>query len=160
MQKIINQNPEAFALIRGGKNYPDIEGTVLFYPLWGGSLVVADISGLPYTEESCANRFHGFHIHEGNSCSSNEKEEFGNTGNHWNPENCSHPDHTGDFPPLIQNKGYAFLIFFTDYFLPEEIVGHTVVIHAERDDFHTQPSGNAGMKIACGEVRSNLQEKG
>ena len=157
MQRIIEQNPEAFALIKGGKDYPDMEGTVLFYPLWGGTLVIADITGLPYKKGDCENRFHGFHIHEGSSCTSGGTEEFGNTGMHWNPGNCPHPEHAGDFPPLLQNQGYAFLVFFTDRFLPEEVVGHTVVIHENRDDFQMQPSGNSGAKIACGEIKSNLQ---
>ena len=41
--------------------------------------------------------------------------------------------------------------------LPEEVVGHTVVIHENRDDVQMQPAGNSGAKIACGEIKSNLQ---
>ena len=34
-----------------------------------------------------------------------------------------------------------------------EVLGKTVILHAQPDDFHTQPSGNAGTKIACGVIR-------
>ena len=37
-------------------------------------------------------------------------------------------------------------------FYPEEVIGRTVVIHGMGDDFHSQPSGNSGVKIACGEI--------
>ena len=41
---------------------------------------------------------------------------------------------------------------YTKRFYPEEIVGRTAVIHSKPDDFTSQPSGNAGEKIACGEI--------
>lgn len=57
----------------------------------------------------------------------------------------------GDLPPLLANRGgYAMMIFYTDRFRPREILGRTLVIHDMPDDFRTQPSGNSGMKIACG----------
>ena len=37
-------------------------------------------------------------------------------------------------------------------FFPEDVIGKTVVIHDRPDDFHTQPSGASGEKIACGEI--------
>ena len=63
--------------------------------------------------------------------------------------------HAGDLPPLMGDHGYALCIFYTDRFLPEEVIGHTAVIHAMPDDFRSQPSGDSGMKIACGEIKSN-----
>ena len=57
-------------------------------------------------------------------------------------------------PPLFINDGYAFMIFLTDRFKVDEIIGRTVIIHSMPDDFTTQPSGNSGMKIACGVVES------
>ena len=44
----------------------------------------------------------------------------------------------------------AFLAFITDRFTANEVIGKTVIIHDSPDDFTTQPSGNAGNKIACG----------
>ena len=41
---------------------------------------------------------------------------------------------------------------FTDRFTVDDAIGKTVVIHSEPDDFRTQPSGNAGTKIACGVI--------
>ena len=41
----------------------------------------------------------------------------------------------------------------------EEIIGRTVIIHDAPDDFRTQPSGNAGMKIACGVIQKDNSEK-
>lgn len=41
----------------------------------------------------------------------------------------------------------------TDRFRVRDIIGRTVVIHSGPDDFHTQPAGNAGEKIACGVIR-------
>lgn len=117
--------------------------------------MVAEIRGLPYEEDDCGGRFFGFHIHEGKECSGTKEDPFAGTGGHYNPEGCSHPAHAGDLPPLLGNGGYALSIFFTDRFLPEEIVDHTVVIHAMPDDFRSQPAGDSGMKIACGEIKSN-----
>ena len=48
--------------------------------------------------------------------------------------------------------GYAWLQVYTGRFQPEDIIGKTVVLHGMPDDFHTQPSGDSGMKIACGEI--------
>lgn len=64
-----------------------------------------------------------------------------------------HPDHAGDLPPLMRSNGNAFSAVVTDRFTPSDIVGRTVVIHSNPDDFSTQPSGNAGKKIACGVIR-------
>jgi Cu-Zn family superoxide dismutase len=40
----------------------------------------------------------------------------------------------------------------TDRFTLDEVIGRTVVIHALRDDFTTDPAGNSGEKIACGTI--------
>ncbi|MBP3600475.1 MAG: superoxide dismutase family protein [Clostridia bacterium] len=53
-------------------------------------------------------------------------------------------------PPLFEVNGRAFSVFLTDRFSVPQILGKTVIIHALPDDFTTQPSGNAGEKIACG----------
>ena len=46
--------------------------------------------------------------------------------------------------------------FYTDRFEPEDIIGHTVVIHSQADDFRSQPSGDSGEKIACGIIRNTM----
>lgn len=152
---IVQMPPEAYAFVYGSEAYPDITGTLYFYPLWDGTLVIADISGLPDMNEECSERIFGFHIHEGISCTGNEEDPFSNTGAHFNPRQCPHPEHAGDFPPLFGNEGYALTMFYTNRFFPEEVIGRTAVIHDMPDDFRTQPSGDSGAKIACGEIKAN-----
>ena len=77
---------------------------------------------------------------------------------HYNPTNAMHPQHAGDMPSLLANDGNAFLIFYTDRFHPEDVIGRAVIIHAHPDDMTTQPSGNSGAMIACGEIREMKAE--
>lgn len=140
--------PYAVSRISGSSSYPEIEGTVLFYEVYGGTFVVANVKNLPK-----GNDFHGFHIHAGSSCMNMME------GGHYNPTNMPHPQHAGDLPPLLANDGVASGAFYTNRFYPEEIVGKVVVIHLMPDDFKTQPSGNAGEIVACGEIREMLQPK-
>ena len=103
-------------------------------------------------EQNCSGGVFGFHIHEGNACTGNENDPFANAGGHYNPTNCPHPYHAGDLPPLFSNNGYAFMSVLINKFTVNEIIGRTVIIHSQPDDFTTQPSGNSGKKIACGEI--------
>lgn len=59
-------------------------------------------------------------------------------------------------PPLFSVNGNAFLCFMTNRFKIKEVLGKSVIIHSKPDDFTTQPSGNAGEKIACGMIRENI----
>lgn len=136
--------PNAFAIVKGGSDYPNINGKVEFYALTNGVIVVADIDDLPSTPTS----IFAFHIHEGQSCEDN----FSQTGGHYNPENLPHPSHSGDMPPLFSNDGCAWLAFYTERISLNEIIGKTVIIHDGVDDFTTQPAGNSGQKIACGVI--------
>ena len=111
---------------------------------------MADIFGLPVSAEPCQSNVFAFHIHGGSSCSGNETDPFANAGTHYNPKGCPHPHHAGDLPPLFGVGNRAFLAVLTDRFTVNEVVGKTVIIHDRPDDFTTQPSGNAGNKIACG----------
>lgn len=72
---------------------------------------------------------------------------------HYNPADCNHPFYAGDLPPLFGNHGYAFSVFLTERFLMSEVIGKTVITHGNPDDFTTQPSGNAGEKLAYGVIR-------
>lgn len=137
---------DAFARLRGGDAAPNLSGVVRFYGRRDGVLVEADISGLPPSETG----FYGFHIHEGTDCGG---EDFSDTGGHFNPGNTLHPNHAGDLPPLLGNQGRAYMLVLTDRFRVSDILGKTVVIHGDPDDFHTQPAGNSGMKIACGVIQ-------
>ncbi len=143
---------KAYAIVRGSKKYPELQGKVMFTQMTNGTLVTAEISGLPYKDKPCSNGIYAFHIHEGGVCAGNADDAFADAKGHYNPTDCPHPYHAGDLPPLFGNKGYAYMSVFTDRFDVGEIIGKTVIIHAGHDDFTTQPSGNAGEKIACGVI--------
>ena len=138
--------PKAIARIHGGRDYPMIRGTVTLFQQCDGVLVEVEVSGLPRTETG----IFAFHIHEGGSCSG---DLFSNTGGHFNPGRMEHPNHAGDLPPLMGVGGKAYLKVLTGRFRLEEVIGRTVILHRDPDDFHTQPSGNAGTKIACGVIQ-------
>lgn len=137
----------AMACVRGAEQMPRIRGTVKFYQRRDGTLVVAKIEGLPKDSET---GIFAFHIHEGLDCGG---QAFSDSGGHFNPGNTLHPIHAGDLPPLFSSGGKAYLAVLTGRFKAEEVIGRTVIIHSQPDDFHTQPSGNAGAKIACGVIR-------
>ncbi len=136
----------AKAYIRGGEKNPSLFAEALFYQLPNGVLVVISAENLPQTETG----FFAFHLHNGKSCTGNSEDEFLNAGEHYNPKNSPHPEHSGDFPPLISAEGNAYLAFVTDRFKISDIIGNALIIHDNPDDFKTQPSGDAGEKIACG----------
>lgn len=142
--------PKATAYIKGAEKFSDLGGKVEFYQRSDGVLVEAEIYGLPSENIS---GFFAFHIHEGPSCGG---ENFGKTGAHFNPKNTEHPRHAGDLPPLLSYNGSAYMQVVTNRFDVNDIIGKTVVIHSKADDFTTQPSGNAGEKIACGIIMKVL----
>ena len=133
--------PCAVACVSGGRAEPDLKGIVHFSQNCGGVLVSAEVTGLP------RDGFYAFHIHEGNRCTG---DAFSDSGSHYNPTGTSHPDHAGDLPPLLSHNGKAKMSVLTGRFRVDEIIGKTVIIHSNPDDFKTQPSGNSGEKIACG----------
>lgn len=148
---ILRYIPTAVAMVQGGELFPDINGTVRFYDTAYGTVVFAEMIGLPLTENNNEGTVFGFHIHSGESCDGNG---FPDTGAHYDKGDNRHPYHTGDLPPLFGSGGIAFCAFLTDRFTAEDVVGKTVVIHDSSDDFKSQPSGNSGLKIACGEIVS------
>ena len=149
---LFRHRPKAYAFINGSSNFSSIAGTVRFYQSNVGVIVVTELTGLPISSDNCKSPIFAFHIHEGGECSGNSEDRFSKTRGHYNPHSCRHPYHAGDMPLIFSAGGYAFLTFLTDRFNVEEIVGRTVVIHGSPDDFHTQPSGAAGEKIACGVI--------
>ena len=145
--------PEANADIRGTEEYPEIHGRITFYDVFGGTVLMAEIYGLPDEDNETAGHFFGFHIHEGGACTGDDADLLKNTGGHYNPEGKAHPEHAGDLPPLLSTRGAAWMAVYTGRIHPEEVIGKTVVIHLQPDDFHSQPSGDSGIKIACGVIR-------
>jgi Cu-Zn family superoxide dismutase len=130
----------------------NVKGTVTFTKVAGGVKVVAHVTGLTPGD-------HGFHIHQFGDCSAPDATS---AGGHFNPHNTPHgaPDaearHAGDFGNLTANAdGHAHyerldtLIKLTG---PESIIGHGLIVHADPDDLKSQPTGNAGGRVACGVI--------
>lgn len=157
LENLLKSPPNAYAAVKGGQNYPGISGMVFFYQLTDGVMVIAQINGLPQGTEQCAANVFAFHIHEGSSCNGTPEFPFSSSGPHYNPNSCPHPAHAGDMPPLFGNHGYAFMAFITDRLSVKNIIGRTVIVHASPDDFTTQPAGNSGTKIACGQIMRNAR---
>lgn len=149
----LRRGAAAQADLSGSRAYPNLCGTVRFYPTPQGVLVLAEVSGLPMTGQKCEDGVFAFHVHSGGSCTGTADDPFADALTHYNPQCCPHPAHAGDMPPLIANNGYAMQAFLTDRFTVREILGKTVIIHDSADDFTSQPAGNAGAKIACGVIR-------
>jgi len=107
---------------------------------------------------------HGVHVHEVGDCSA--PDASGAKG-HFNPYGKPHAHytarerHAGDLPPLKADaRGRAEFLVELDIISitggPANIVGRSVVVHANADDFRTQPAGNSGARIACGVIRKTL----
>ena len=146
----IGARPAARALLRGDAAHTALRGVVNFYAHRGGTLMIAEVRGLPHDSSPCANNIFAMHIHAGRSCSGTPA--FSDAGGHFNPGNCPHPAHAGDLPPLCGCRGYAWQAFYTDRFIVRDIIGRTIIIHSQRDDFTTQPAGDAGLRIGCGMI--------
>jgi len=149
---VFKRRADAVAFVEGSKKYPELQGRVMFYGLSDAVLVQAEFIGLPTSSEPCGQPIFAFHIHQNGNCEDTLQEPFANTGGHYNPKNCPHPYHAGDLPPIFSANGRAFSVFLTNRFSVPEVLGRSIVLHAEPDDFKTQPSGAAGEKIACGSI--------
>lgn len=152
--------PVAQAELHGSYFAPRLKGLVRFYPANAGTAVSIVVTGLPelHLSEDPEKRVgpFAFHVHEGSTCgSSSPPDPFAAAaGGHYNPKNLPHPLHAGDLPSIIPNRGYANMTVYTDRFSPKEVIGRTVILHIRPDDYHSQPAGNAGERIACGVIRA------
>jgi Cu-Zn family superoxide dismutase len=132
----------------------DVTGTVTFTQQGDKVLVVADITGLE------PNTRHGIHIHEKGDLSD---PGLLSTGGHWNPDHHIHggpstsPVHAGDLGNLDADAtGTAHLELTLSGIsvggMKNDVIGHAVIIHAKADDLSSQPSGNAGARVAGGVI--------
>ncbi len=151
-ESILRQRPDAYAFLQGSPEYSSIQGNMRLYQMPYGTLVAVEVHGLPVFENPCESPIFALHIHEGGKCTGNASDFFAGARSHYNPYRCLHPYHAGDLPPLFGADGHAFSVFLTDRFRADEVIGRTVILHGSPDDFVTQPSGNAGVKLACGEI--------
>lgn len=152
------KKPMAIANVKGGPLRPQLEGVIRFFEVADGTWVCAEVNGLPpyqpATNGSDPIGPHGFHIHEFGNCQVGDPENpFQAAGEHWNPTNQPHGNHAGDFPVLFSNQGYAHMCFFTNAFKPDQVIGKSVIIHLNPDDYRTQPAGDSGKRMACGVIQ-------
>ena len=129
-----------------------VEGTVWFEPAPGGVKVKARITGL-------APGTHGFHIHEFGDCSA---ADFTSAGGHFNPMSKPHgapkdaARHVGDLGNIEAGADGVATLDWTDKEVGLDghhgVVGRAVVVHAKADDLKTQPTGDAGGRLACGVI--------
>lgn len=149
----------AYAEIQGGPLAPNIRGVVTLQQQQGGTMVCAQIYGLPPYQPAQGDKDpigpHGFHIHENGSCAiGDQNSPFEAAGGHWNPANQPHGHHAGDFPVLFSNHGFAYTCFFTSKFNVADAIGKAIIIHQNPDDYRTQPAGDAGKRLACGIIQT------
>lgn len=129
-----------------------VQGVVAFAKGSEGVRVTATFSNL-------APGLHGFHIHEYGDCRTSDG---ASAGGHFNPNNQIHggPDseqrHVGDLGNVqADEKGIARVDFSLKTLSlsgDEGIIGRSVVLTEHQDDFRTQPTGNAGARLACGVI--------
>src|SRR5437762_2838315 len=130
----------------------NVTGSVTFTKSGDQVKVVADITGLTPGK-------HGFHIHEFGDCSD---PKAASAGGHFNPGNHKHgaPDaaerHAGDLGNVEADSSGKAHLELTDRVMKltgsDSIVGHAVIVHEKADDLKTQPTGDAGGRLACGVI--------
>lgn len=129
-----------------------IRGKVSFQKVDDGVRVVADIDGLTPGE-------HGFHVHEFGECA----KDGASAGAHFNPKPSKHgsPDsterHVGDLGNLVADANGHAHYERVDKLIKlqgkNSVIGRSVIIHADKDDFVTQPAGASGKRIGCGTIQ-------
>jgi len=135
-----------------------VSGTVTFTQVEGGVRVEAKVDGL------IPPGLRGFHVHEKGDCSA---VDASSAGGHFNPATSPHGSpvddaehrHVGDLGNLAPNPETGTAVYDrVDSELslngPGSIVGRAVIVHAGEDDLKTQPTGNAGGRVACGVIEA------
>jgi len=137
--------------IYGYEDYQALNGTITLTAQddQSGITVEAKINGLSPGK-------HGFHIHEYANCNTKDGKS---AGGHFNPYHLKHgspistEQHLGDLGNLIaDNTGHAYLTLHNkqlSFSGQYAISGRSFIIHQAPDDFVSQPTGNAGNRIAC-----------
>ncbi len=144
--------PAAVAMLEA-RSGSSVAGTVSFFPAGDKVRVEARVSGLTPGA-------HGFHVHEVGDCSA---ADAASAKGHFNPAGKMHghqsgEHHGGDMPNLEADAGgnatmTAEIGQMSIAEGPAGIVGRSVVVHADPDDYKSQPAGNSGKRVACGVIR-------
>jgi Cu-Zn family superoxide dismutase len=131
-------------------------GTATFHAAKKGQVTVKlDLKNLPIGD-------HAVHVHQNPTC---EAPDFKSAGGHFNPDSKQHGTlnpmghHAGDLPQNItigeQHTGQMTVkvnYLSLDPASPNAIFGHSIMVHEKADDMKTDPTGNAGNRIACGVI--------
>jgi Cu-Zn family superoxide dismutase len=134
-----------------------VTGTLRFAQTGDKVLVTGEVRGLKAGAE------HGFHVHEKGDCSSGDGMS---TGGHFNPAGSGHgrhghgAHHVGDMPSLKADAQGVARVDFSSTSLTlkpgaSSIVGKGLIVHRDPDDYTTQPTGNAGPRVACAVIRAS-----
>jgi Cu-Zn family superoxide dismutase len=136
----------------------DTSGTVTFTKVEDGILVKAEVRGLSPGK-------HGFHVHQLGDLSAPDGTS---AGGHFNPAGAPHagPDaehrHVGDLGNIEANEEGVARLGVVDPRIsfegPNSILGRAVIIHGGADDLESQPSGDAGPRVAGGVVGIAAEE--
>lgn len=122
----------------------------------GGVLIELEVSDLP------ANKWVAFHVHEIGKCDAATHHE--SAGKHFNPTNAEHGflavkgPHAGDLPNQYVGQDGVLRAQVFDSMVTldgkqDGIRGRALMIHANSDDYRSQPAGDAGERLACGVVK-------
>lgn len=147
--------PRALAKLEPTKDNT-ASGMVTFTQMGDKVRVEANLSGLR------PNADHGFHVHDKGDCSSGDGMS---TGGHFNPLGKPHGQHdgmerhAGDLPSVKADAaGNAKISVLMDVISvspgPTSVVGRGMIVHRDADDYKTQPTGNAGPRIACAVIQA------
>lgn len=127
-----------------------VKGTITLMAMGDGVHFSGTLSGLTPGK-------HGFHIHETGDCSA---PDASSAGGHFNPTSKNHgaPDaaehHAGDLGNIeADSYGNAEVNVHINGLTLDAVKGKALIVHADADDFQTQPTGNAGARVACGVVK-------
>lgn len=140
----------------GSKSGSAVSGTIALTQGEKEVTMVVNLSGLTAGD-------HAIHVHENGDCSSDDGKS---AGGHWNPKAEDHGKwgdemhHAGDIGNLVADAdGKTTLTFSTDQWClgcddaSKNLVGKSFIVHAKADDFKTQPTGDAGGRVACGVIK-------
>lgn len=124
-------------------------GEVRAWQTSGGVTFRIDATSLPHG-------IHGIHVHPIGRC---DPPDFSTAGTHWNPTNKEHGlhnpsgPHAGDMPnvTVAANGVLGEAVTLPNATLAQllDADGSSIMIHANADDYVSQPAGNSGAKIAC-----------
>ncbi len=137
----------------------NVAGTLVFTSVPGGVHISGRLTGL------APGSTHGFHLHEHGDCSATDASS---AGGHFNPTSTAHGDpmgmihHGGDIANQVADAQGAVDVDVTvrgvtlGTGVSDDVLGRSVIVHRDADDYATQPSGNSGPRLACGVILKPL----